>query len=184
MCLSFTSFSCFFFFNDTATTEIYTLSLHDALPISPSRICAASPHPGVLGPHPPPPAASRRRPPRQPRPVAHRPGPHALPPTDQSLCRAADQPRPIQARHPALPQALHRPRDLPPAHKPATHRRYRVPETGGIEAHQHGHDGAERWHASPHSTRRIDVDLVGALVVLVLLATCSRPRWKRSGTAW
>src|ERR1035437_11042922 len=24
-----------FFFNDTATTEIYTLSLHDALPISP-----------------------------------------------------------------------------------------------------------------------------------------------------
>src|SRR2546426_1704148 len=31
--LSFLSF----FFNDTATTEIYTLSLHDALPISPSR---------------------------------------------------------------------------------------------------------------------------------------------------
>src|SRR3712207_8106889 len=27
---------CFFFFNDTATTEIYTLSLHDALPICPS----------------------------------------------------------------------------------------------------------------------------------------------------
>src|SRR2546430_13738092 len=27
---------CFFFFNDTATTEIYTLSLHDALPISDS----------------------------------------------------------------------------------------------------------------------------------------------------
>src|SRR2546430_13509524 len=27
----------FFFFNDTATTEIYTLSLHDALPISRSR---------------------------------------------------------------------------------------------------------------------------------------------------
>src|SRR2546422_8153490 len=29
--------SLFFFFNDTATTEIYTLSLHDALPISPVR---------------------------------------------------------------------------------------------------------------------------------------------------
>src|SRR5260370_35988154 len=29
----------FFFFNDTATTEIYTLSLHDALPIS--RACSA-----------------------------------------------------------------------------------------------------------------------------------------------
>src|SRR5882757_6628653 len=28
------SFFSFFFFNDTATTEIYTLSLHDALPIS------------------------------------------------------------------------------------------------------------------------------------------------------
>src|SRR3712207_8236566 len=27
----------FFFFNDTATTEIYTLSLHDALPISLAR---------------------------------------------------------------------------------------------------------------------------------------------------
>ena len=27
----------FFFFNDTATTEIYTLSLHDALPICPDN---------------------------------------------------------------------------------------------------------------------------------------------------
>src|SRR5208282_1776036 len=33
--LSFSFF--FFFFNDTATTEIYTLSLHDALPISPAN---------------------------------------------------------------------------------------------------------------------------------------------------
>src|SRR3712207_9423674 len=31
------SFILFFFFNDTATTEIYTLSLHDALPISSTR---------------------------------------------------------------------------------------------------------------------------------------------------
>src|SRR2546426_12457410 len=30
-------FFSFFFFNDTATTEIYTLSLHDALPICESR---------------------------------------------------------------------------------------------------------------------------------------------------
>src|SRR3712207_7575712 len=29
---------CVFFFNDTATTEIYTLSLHDALPISARRL--------------------------------------------------------------------------------------------------------------------------------------------------
>src|SRR5260221_11480506 len=31
------SFLILFFFNDTATTEIYTLSLHDALPISGRR---------------------------------------------------------------------------------------------------------------------------------------------------
>src|SRR5258708_24621948 len=33
----FPSVPGFFFFNDTATTEIYTLSLHDALPISDPR---------------------------------------------------------------------------------------------------------------------------------------------------
>src|SRR5260370_24708969 len=32
--MSYYCFPFFFFFNDTATTEIYTLSLHDALPIS------------------------------------------------------------------------------------------------------------------------------------------------------
>src|SRR2546430_5677219 len=32
----------FFFFNDTATTEIYTLSLHDALPISPPATASTS----------------------------------------------------------------------------------------------------------------------------------------------
>src|SRR5574337_32715 len=32
--MSITYFFIFFFFNDTATTEIYTLSLHDALPIT------------------------------------------------------------------------------------------------------------------------------------------------------
>src|SRR2546427_5274226 len=40
----------FFFFNDTATTEIYTLSLHDALPISspvPSR-ASTLPSPNLL----------------------------------------------------------------------------------------------------------------------------------------
>src|SRR2546430_17207793 len=34
LALFFPPFISFFFFNDTATTEIYTLSLHDALPIS------------------------------------------------------------------------------------------------------------------------------------------------------
>src|SRR6266496_5835017 len=33
-----------FFFNDTATTEIYTLSLHDALPISLERRLVATDH--------------------------------------------------------------------------------------------------------------------------------------------
>src|SRR5438445_13478553 len=38
----FSFFVFFFFFNDTATTEIYTLSLHDALPIS-TRAWASDP---------------------------------------------------------------------------------------------------------------------------------------------
>src|SRR2546430_13382084 len=41
--------SFFFFFNDTATTEIYTLSLHDALPICQIASC----FPGVLDKKPP-----------------------------------------------------------------------------------------------------------------------------------
>src|SRR5258708_38427817 len=43
----------FFFFNDTATTEIYTLSLHDALPIFPSSCCRSArrrPHPAGTRP--------------------------------------------------------------------------------------------------------------------------------------
>src|SRR2546421_3592392 len=59
----------FFFFNDTATTEIYTLSLHDALPISSSSVsfpalpCARSCH---TSPAPAPrsrstPSATRRK---------------------------------------------------------------------------------------------------------------------------
>src|SRR2546430_4825441 len=45
----------FFFFNDTATTEIYTLSLHDALPISAAQGAAARARSGHGAPH-------RRRP--------------------------------------------------------------------------------------------------------------------------
>src|SRR2546430_8929488 len=49
------SYSPFFFFNDTATTEIYTLSLHDALPIStaPLAICAMSSARASSGPETP-----------------------------------------------------------------------------------------------------------------------------------
>src|SRR2546426_7629842 len=49
----------FFFFNDTATTEIYTLSLHDALPI-----CGSLPASRGLGPAAP--RALRRGAPPQP----------------------------------------------------------------------------------------------------------------------
>src|SRR5258707_11799983 len=47
-------FAFFFFFNDTATTEIYTLSLHDALPISVDHVLARlvllePGHPRLLG---------------------------------------------------------------------------------------------------------------------------------------
>src|SRR6266704_6127301 len=41
----------FFFFNDTATTEIYTLSLHDALPIPASRPCSPPPRRGWRRPN-------------------------------------------------------------------------------------------------------------------------------------
>src|SRR5471030_877315 len=40
----------FFFFNDTATTEIYTLSLHDALPISPALAPPPEPAPAPSTP--------------------------------------------------------------------------------------------------------------------------------------
>src|SRR5687768_18177750 len=59
MALVFSFFSSsvlFFFFNDPATTEIYTLSLHDALPISPAggprraARSSAAHHPSWLAP--------------------------------------------------------------------------------------------------------------------------------------
>src|SRR3712207_9164184 len=56
----------FFFFNDTATTEIYTLSLHDALPIyrapaaSPRRTRSSASRPGRRRVRPPVPRDSAR----------------------------------------------------------------------------------------------------------------------------
>src|SRR3989442_7131683 len=55
----------FFFFNDTATTEIYTLSLHDALPISTgprARPCTSRRLPRPLADHRGSRADDRRRP--------------------------------------------------------------------------------------------------------------------------
>src|SRR2546430_13633074 len=57
------SASAFFFFNDTATTEIYTLSLHDALPISAARRRSLREAPGGIG--------EQRRLPARPRSEEH-----------------------------------------------------------------------------------------------------------------
>src|SRR6266571_5420652 len=78
-------FVFFFFFNDTATTEIYTLSLHDALPISRSLQ-------GV-----------RRRPRRRARRarsgVLHEPGARAaLPEGREAACAGRDDPRALGGR--------------------------------------------------------------------------------------
>src|SRR2546428_4960142 len=74
----------FFFFNDTATTEIYTLSLHDALPICRPRAEPAGgprgrgrarrPGPAAArsGRPPAPAAPPARAPPRRPARRAHR----------------------------------------------------------------------------------------------------------------
>src|SRR2546429_9181718 len=67
--------SFFFFFNDTATTEIYTLSLHDALPIAHPRV-QLSPHRG----NPPP-------------RVGHRQGARAQAVGAQRLARGGGEPR-------------------------------------------------------------------------------------------
>src|SRR3712207_9113727 len=78
-----------FFFNDTATTEIYTLSLHDALPISRRATWST--------PAPPSPVSSRRSPREHPpgsrRPRRPRPGTRGVPPAaagDQRRARPGD----------------------------------------------------------------------------------------------
>src|SRR2546426_6339583 len=67
LCLVF-----FFFFNDTATTEIYTLSLHDALPIWVSRASSCR--------CPPPPPITRRA----TRPLSRPPAPPSSSPDRKS----------------------------------------------------------------------------------------------------
>ena len=77
------------------------------------------------------------------------------PPT-RAYVAAAHQPRPVQARHHALVEALHPPRGLlppspastPPPRPLARNRRHQLPQ-------QHGHDGAGRWHASLPTPSRI-----------------------------
>src|SRR5216683_7156771 len=63
MCFFCDIFVFFFFFNDTATTEIYTLSLHDALPNSPRLMASngAGSASGVAGSQPRPASARDRK---------------------------------------------------------------------------------------------------------------------------
>src|SRR3712207_9524384 len=70
-----------FFFNDTATTEIYTLSLHDALPI-------CQPHRRGPPQRPPPGRELRERQPhRRPPPRSHLRQHHPLAPRDRKSTR-------------------------------------------------------------------------------------------------
>src|SRR3712207_7552117 len=75
----------FFFFNDTATTEIYTLSLHDALPISPQkwggRLSAAAPGP-----------------PRPSLAQAPRSSPQVAIPASRAPCRSEEHTSELQSR--------------------------------------------------------------------------------------
>src|SRR3712207_7608887 len=84
------SFSMFFFFNDTATTEIYTLSLHDALPIWPGQRLpdlALMGQPGLAQLLPPGPGGPGSDGPRR-RGPCHRTGAgHPRPPRDRKSTR-------------------------------------------------------------------------------------------------
>src|SRR3712207_7769479 len=71
---------CCFFFNDTATTEIYTLSLHDALPIFRARVFSAASAAAV---------PNRIRSPRSPCFSAARAG-IGISPNPSGWCRARD----------------------------------------------------------------------------------------------
>ena len=72
------------------------------------------PDPRLIGQDDPAPAQPRRQPPSQPRPVADRVHPHELGPAHPRLRRTAHRRRTQQARDHARPQALRRPRGLPP----------------------------------------------------------------------
>src|SRR6266511_3233940 len=86
MFIFFFFFFFFFFFNDTATTEIYTLSLHDALPICEGRLprgllLAGRRRPGPVSPRSRPSRRAARVHPRRdaPLPAEARSGRAVLP---------------------------------------------------------------------------------------------------------
>src|SRR2546430_17091854 len=112
---SATSIFFFFFFNDTATTEIYTLSLHDALPIwYLIGRCARTSMPRVTRRCSTRTTASALLPPRLPATV-YTPGVSAPNPPVASIWAAAalPPPPPAPAHSPGTPRAARPPASFP-----------------------------------------------------------------------
>src|SRR5258708_517978 len=110
-----TSIPFFFFFNDTATTEIYTLSLHDALPIclaerrhGPALPPAAPAHPWGQGC-----AGTERTMGRRRRLASHRRGPHTGPVESPVHPHRSHHARALRLQQRRRPH--HRPRPRRPA---------------------------------------------------------------------
>src|SRR2546422_1436151 len=82
----------FFFFNDTATTEIYTLSLHDALPILGLPDAAGRPRAGAREAHPAVRPRARPHRSRQGEPMS------AAAPLVQELVRSEEHTSELQSR--------------------------------------------------------------------------------------
>src|SRR5216683_1279217 len=148
----------FFFFNDTATTEIYTLSLHDALPISarnwprPSNgttqkgPAASAPSRTSSSTNSPPPPASAAAPaawaPSPNAPGSTSPGPSG-PPSPGSA-----------ARHPTPPHTSTRP-SAPARSAPTPSRGSRtLTRAARHSADDHPTDAAPLRHQRAHGCRR------------------------------
>ena len=87
-----------------------------------AHLCAVAPLQASSGKDHPLPPQSRRRPPGQPRPMADRAHPDERPSADSPLRRAAHQGRQVEERDHPLPEALRRPRGLPPPPPPPAER--------------------------------------------------------------
>src|SRR5216684_422962 len=131
MSIFFSLYSFFFFFNDTATTEIYTLSLHDALPICPDLWGVGRRHRG-----------GQRTPERRPDPSWSAAG-HALRRDGGSSPRGAIEPTAVGGEHCHNVHVA-----CPRAH----HLRIRVSNASGFRNPRdaHGH----RYRRAFGSTRR------------------------------
>ena len=85
-----------------------------------AALCGARPRRSVLGAHRAPPIEPRRRPSSQQRHLAHRHGPPPLRRAHQGLRRPAHRARQVPQRDHPVPQTLHRPRNPPTPHRPAS----------------------------------------------------------------